>query len=138
MHALAHTLGALYDAHHGLLNAILMPYVLTANRPAISQRIERLARYLDLATPDFDGFLAWVLELRASLGIPHALNALNIDQQQASRVGQMSMNDPAAGGNPIVETYDTTTGIGRGVTYDVLHDRLFFLTNSAVIILQPS
>ena len=44
MHALAHPLGALYGAHHGLLNAILMPYVLKANRPVIEMRIQRLAR----------------------------------------------------------------------------------------------
>jgi hypothetical protein len=44
----------------------------------------------------------------------------------------------AAGGNPIVETYDTTTGDGRGVTYDILHDRVFLMTNTAFIILKPS
>lgn len=104
MHAIAHTLGALYGAHHGLLNAILMPYVLMANREAISPSIERLARYLDLATPNFDGFLAWVLQLRETLGIPHSLASLDIDESQAEKVGQMSFEDPSAGGNPIAFT----------------------------------
>ncbi|ABC32965.1 Alcohol dehydrogenase, class IV [Hahella chejuensis KCTC 2396] len=101
MHALAHPLGALYNAHHGLLNAILMPYVLKANREAIEERITRLVRYLDLSEPGFDGFLNWVLALRESLGIPHALSAIGIDDNDADRVGAMAVEDPSSGGNPV-------------------------------------
>ena len=101
MHALAHPLGALYDAHHGTLNAILMPYVLKANRCVIDIRIERLARVLDLTEPGFDGFLRWVLELRDQIGIPHSLAAIDIDDSDAKKVGGMAVEDPSAGGNPI-------------------------------------
>ncbi|RLU00748.1 iron-containing alcohol dehydrogenase [Ketobacter sp.] len=101
MHALAHSLGALYDAHHGMLNAILMPYVLQANRSAIEDRIVRLARYLNLEEASFAGFLQWILALRAQVGIPHGLSALGIDTTQATVVAAMSARDPAAGGNPI-------------------------------------
>lgn len=101
MHALAHPLGALYDAHHGTLNAILMPYVLKANRSAIKEKIDRLNRYLGLANSGFDGFLDWVVELRAQLGIPHALAAINIDDHDSETVGRMAVVDPSAGGNPI-------------------------------------
>jgi alcohol dehydrogenase class IV len=101
MHALAHPLGALYDAHHGTLNAILMPYVLKANRSAVEEKIDRLNRYLGLANSGFDGFLDWVVELRAQLGIPHALAAINIDDRDSETVGRMAVADPSAGGNPI-------------------------------------
>jgi len=101
MHALAHPLGALYDAHHGTLNAILMPYVLQANRGEIEQRIERLTRYMGLNKVGFDGFLDWVLQLRVQLGIPHTLTDIGIDLQQAETVGRMAHEDPSAGGNPI-------------------------------------
>ena len=101
MHALAHPLGALYDAHHGTLNAILMPYVLKANRSAIEEKTDRLNRYLGLAKGGFDGFLDWVVELRAQLGIPHALAAINIDDHDSETVGRMAVADPSAGGNPI-------------------------------------
>lgn len=101
MHALAHPLGALYDGHHGLLNAILMPYVLVANRSAIEDRIERLSRYLELDNSSFDGFLHWILSLREQLAIPHALNAMGIDTQRLTEVGKMASEDPSAGGNPI-------------------------------------
>ena len=101
MHALAHPLGALYNAHHGLLNAILMPYVLKANRSVIEERIERLARYLHLSEPGFDAFLSWILQLREQLGIPHSLAAIDIDDSDAATVGAMAAEDPCAGGNPI-------------------------------------
>jgi alcohol dehydrogenase class IV len=101
MHALAHPLGALYDAHHGMLNAILMPYVLKANRSAIEQRIERLASYLALPNSGFEGFLQWLLDLRAAIGIPHTLAEIEIDDGQAALIGTMAVEDPSAGGNPI-------------------------------------
>lgn len=101
MHALAHPLGALYDAHHGMLNAVLMPYVLQANRAAIDERIAALARYLGLPQPSFGAFLDWVLALREQIGIPHTLGALGIDAAQAGKVGAMAVADGSAGTNPI-------------------------------------
>jgi len=101
MHALAHPLGALYDAHHGMLNAILMPYVLRANESAIRERIELLARYLELAQPSFASFLEWVLTMRESLGIPHTLQDIGIDARDAAKIGEMAVADGSAGTNPI-------------------------------------
>jgi len=101
MHAIAHSLGAVYGAHHGLLNAILMPYVLKANRREIEERIERLSRYLNLADSSFEGFMNWVLEMRKKLEIPHSLSLINIDEKEAILIGEMSAIDPSAGGNPI-------------------------------------
>jgi hypothetical protein len=101
IHALAHPLGALYDAHHGTLNAVLMPYVLKANRSAIESRIERLGRYIGLSDTGFDSFMDWVLSLRAEINIPSTLSELGIDDQQSHRIGQMAVQDPSAGTNPI-------------------------------------
>jgi alcohol dehydrogenase class IV len=101
MHALAHPLGALYDAHHGTLNAILMPYVLKANRTAIDERITGLARYLDLPQPSFSAFLDWVLALREQIGIPARLAAIGIDDVQSDLIGRMAVADASAATNPI-------------------------------------
>ena len=90
MHALAHPLGALFNAHHGLLNAILMPYVLKANESAIADRLTDLSRYLHLENPGFDGFMQWVLTLRSDLNIPHTLEEIGIQDQQAALVGEMA------------------------------------------------
>lgn len=101
MHALAHPLGALYDAHHGTLNAILMPYVLKANRREIEQRITRLTQYMSLPETGFDGFMNWVLQMREQLTIPHTLAEIDIDDAKAEKIGKMAVEDPSAGGNPI-------------------------------------
>ncbi len=101
MHALAHPLGALYDAHHGLLNAILMPYVLERNRPAIENKMRHLARCLELKDTSFDGVLSWIIELRKSIGIQNELRAIGIDDSRATEIGVMATQDPSAGGNPI-------------------------------------
>jgi alcohol dehydrogenase class IV len=93
VHALAHPLGARYHKHHGLLNAILLPYLLVANRQAISQDIARLARYLELPQPDFDGFLDWVLQLREQLGIAHSLGEMGLDTDAADWVGEQALAD---------------------------------------------
>ena len=101
MHALAHSLGALYDSHHGLLNAILMPYVLQANRSAIETRIERLSRYLELSDPSFDGFMAWVIALRRALAIPSTLAEIGIGADQVVKISEMAVADPCGSDNPI-------------------------------------
>lgn len=106
MHALAHPLGALYDAHHGTLNAILMPYVLRANECAIGEPMVRLGRYLDLRQPGVGAVIDWVLDLRERLGIPHTLSEIGIDATQADKVGQMAVADPSSGSNPIAFAAD--------------------------------
>lgn len=100
MHALAHPIGALFNTHHGMTNAVVMPYVLQFNRPAIEERIERLARWLDIEA-GFDGFLAAVLELRARVGVPPTLAALGVNDQRTAELAIMAEQDPTAGGNPI-------------------------------------
>ncbi len=110
MHALAHPLGGVYDAHHGLLNAILMPYVLKANESAIADRFVRAARYLDI-DGGFDGFLEWVLDMRASLNIPEKLADIGIDTGKLEMIGEMAVKDPSAGGNPIQFSADQYSAI---------------------------
>lgn len=100
IHALAHPFGGLYDAHHGLLNGIIMPYVLKANRRKIEKDIARAAAYLGIKG-GFNGFLKWVLALRKEIGIPHALKDIGIDTKRLDEVAAMAVKDPSAGGNPI-------------------------------------
>ena len=113
VHALAHPIGAVFDTHHGLANAILLPYVLVRNREAIAERLEAAARYIGLADSSFDGFLNWVLDLRQSLNIPHSLAEINIPLDQADVIGVMAKNDPSDGGNPVQLTAVDYAGIYR-------------------------
>ena len=101
VHALAHPLGALYDKHHGLLNAIILPYVLQQNRPLIEHKLIYLARVLDLKEVSADGFMQWIRQLRNVLNIPDDLRSIGIDAAQSQRIGEMAVADPSAAGNPI-------------------------------------
>jgi alcohol dehydrogenase class IV len=90
MHALSHPIGALFGSHHGLTNAVLMPYVLAFNRPAIEERIVRLAGYVGLQRASFDAFLDWVVETRERLGIPHSLAELDVATESVERIALMA------------------------------------------------
>lgn len=101
VHAIAQSLGALYDLHHGLLNAILLPYVLQANESALTTQMDDLAVYLRLPVPGFTGVMEWVLQLREQIGIPHTLGAIGIDERDAELVGRMAFADGCSHTNPI-------------------------------------
>ncbi|MFL5496766.1 MAG: iron-containing alcohol dehydrogenase [Gemmatimonadales bacterium] len=103
IHALSHPFGGLYDAHHGTLNGIIMPYVVKANRRKIEKEIERAAAYLGIKG-GLNGFLKWILALRKEIGIPHTLAAIGIDTKRLDEVAAMAVKDPSAGGNPIAFT----------------------------------
>jgi alcohol dehydrogenase class IV len=100
MHALAHPIGAVFNTHHGMTNAVLMPYVLEANRSAIEPTIGRLAAYVEI-DGGFDGFLEHIISLRDSLGVPHRLVDLGVDESQVAMIADAAAVDPSAGGNPI-------------------------------------
>jgi len=109
IHSLSHPIGALYDTHHGMTNAVFMPYVLAFNREAIEARIERLAAYCGIEG-GFDGFAAAILKLREELKVPHTLSGLikdlDMDDARKGLIADMAIVDPTAGGNPLKLTRD--------------------------------
>lgn len=109
IHALSHTLGAVYDTHHGTTNAVIMPQVLRFNRPAIEKRIENAASYLGISgNGGFDAFLDDVLRMRASLDIPENLTALGLQPNGLHALTVAAVNDPTAEGNPVKMTLKNT------------------------------
>ena len=105
MHALAHSIGGLFDSHHGTLNAILMPYVLVTNRHKIEKDIEYLSMCLGLKST-FEAFLEWILSLREELNIPHKLSEIGLSKKAAPIVGKTAEKDPSASTNPIILSAD--------------------------------
>ena len=101
IHSLSHPIGAIYNTHHGLTNAVFMPYVLLRNKEAINEKIIDLSRYLNLSNPSFNTFLDWILDLRQSLSIPHTLKELIGDDTNFKKMSVMALNDPSTGSNPI-------------------------------------
>ncbi len=101
VHAIAHPVGSWFNTHHGLTNAVILPYVMTFNRSAIEGKTEVIARVLNLPAPGFDGFFDWVLKMRRDLGIPHPLADIGVSTDKAAIIGREAAIDPSAGGNPI-------------------------------------
>ena len=101
IHSLSHPVGALYNTHHGLTNAVFMPYVLKKNRNAIEDKLIALSRYIELSNQSFDGFMTWILNLRESLQIPHTLEELIHEDTKLEEMSAMALVDPTAGSNPI-------------------------------------
>jgi len=101
IHSLSHPVGALYNTHHGLTNAVFMPYVIKKNRDAIEDKLIALSRYIELSNQSFDGFMTWILNLRESLQIPHTLEELIHEDTKLEEMSAMALVDPTAGSNPI-------------------------------------
>jgi alcohol dehydrogenase class IV len=101
IHSLSHPVGAVYDTHHGLTNAVVMPYVMQFNRKAIEEKMTRLAAYLGLKNPGYQAVLDWVLALRKEIGIPHTLKDIGVGTDKLDSLAQEAFNDPSTGGNPV-------------------------------------
>ena len=100
IHSLSHPVNAQFNVHHGLSNAIFMPYVLTFNKDAIVDQIILICNYLNIEK-SFDGFINWIIELRKDLNIPHKLSEV-LDEKKfdLDKLSQMALDDPSTGGNP--------------------------------------
>jgi alcohol dehydrogenase class IV len=105
IHSLSHPVGAIYNTHHGMTNAVVMPPVLAFNRPAIEDRIAAAAAYLGISG-GFNGFYDYVLKLREELGVPDKLSALGVGTDRIDEMAEMAIVDPTAGGNPVELTLD--------------------------------
>jgi hypothetical protein len=101
VHAISHPVGAIYGVHHGLANAIVLPYGLRFNQAAIEHSVQRLGRVLGLTDPTFEGVMTWLLELRRALGIPNSLGEAGVPDGEAERVAAAAAIDPTAATNPI-------------------------------------
>ncbi|TWB61487.1 alcohol dehydrogenase [Rhizobium sp. ERR 922] len=112
IHALSHPIGAVYNTHHGMTNAVVMPAVLRFNRKAIEEKIACAAAYLGISG-GFDGFYDYVLKLRSELGVPESLSAMGIAPDRIDELSAMAIEDPSAGGNPVPMTLENTKALFR-------------------------
>ena len=101
IHSLSHPVGSVYATHHGLTNAVFMPYVLVYNRPAIEDTGARLARWLNLPGGSFSAVLDWILELRTRFDIPHTAADLGVEESRLEELAAMAAVDPTASTNPV-------------------------------------
>ena len=113
IHAVSHPVGALFHTHHGLTNAVVLPYVMQFNRDAIAGRMAPVAHALGLAEASYDAVLDWVLRFRERLGVPATLAELGADETAAEEVGRLGEVDPPAASNPVPVAAADLAGIYR-------------------------
>ena len=101
IHSLSHPVNAVNNIHHGLSNAIFMPYVFTFNKDVIEKKIIKICEYIELKDKTFDGFIEWILKLRKELNIPHKLSeVIKKEEFDVDRLSVMALEDPSTSGNP--------------------------------------
>ena len=101
IHSLSHPINALNNIHHGLSNAIFMPYVLTFNKDTIENRIINICKYLELKDQSFEGFINWILDLRKKLNLPHKLSeVIKPEDLDIEKLSKMALDDPSTSTNP--------------------------------------
>ena len=101
IHSLSHPVNALNNIHHGLSNAIFMPYVLTFNKDSIENKIINICKYLELKDQSFDGFINWILDLRKKLNLPHKLSEIiKKEDLNIEKLSKMALDDPSTSTNP--------------------------------------
>ena len=106
IHSLSHPVNSQFNLHHGLSNAIFMPYVLTFNKELIEKRIISICEYLNI-NKDFDSFLKWILDLRKDLNIPHKLSdVIEKNKIDINKLSLMALKDPSTATNPKKMTID--------------------------------
>ena len=100
IHSLSHPINSQFNIHHGLSNAIFMPYVLTFNKSEIENKIVSICDYLNIEK-NFDSFLKWILDLRKELNIPHKLSdVVEPKKINLEMLSKMALDDPSTSSNP--------------------------------------
>ena len=100
VHALSHMVGATYDTHHGLTNAVLLPAVLRYNRDAIADKVPAMCRAMDLPGRGFDDLYGGTVALLDRLDIPRGLADLGVEPDRAREIANKALADAAAATNP--------------------------------------
>lgn len=100
VHSLSHPVGARYNTHHGMTNAVYLPYVLAFNRPVIEEKLVRLGAFLGLGDSGYSAVFDWVLGFREFLGVPHTLADLGVGEADVAAIAKSAVADPSTGGNP--------------------------------------
>lgn len=109
-HAVSHSVGAIYNTHHGMTNAVVLPSVIAMNRPAITDRVSSIGNYLGIPG-GFSGFEAFVMDLRQALKVPEKLREMGVDSDRIDEMTGMALEDPSAGGNPVKMTRENTRAL---------------------------
>ena len=125
VHSIAHQLGGLFNTPHGLANSIILPYALRQNKSAIQDKMKKLCVFLDIENPSLDSFIAYIIDLRQTLGIPSNLSEAKISDDRADEIGVLAYADPSTASNAKKLEIEDLTVLFKAAhsgNYDLLKD----------------
>lgn len=100
VHSLAHPLSSLLDTHHGLANAINIPYGMQFNIQGFEHKFRRIAQALDLREQTGKAVVEYLFELNSKIGIPHHLKEIGVKQEHVETLADLAFADFAHPNNP--------------------------------------
>ena len=104
VHAISHMIGAEFNTHHGLTNAIILPVVLRFNLPGMDDKVRRMAEAMKLPDHSVNGFIDSVEVLLDEIAIPKSLGEIGVTVDCAERIAGKALRDSAARTNPRIAT----------------------------------
>ena len=104
VHAISHMVGAEYNTHHGLTNAIILPVVLRFNLPGMDDKVRRMAEAMKLPDHSVDGFISSIEKTLDEIAIPKSLSEIGVTADCAERIAGKALKDSAARTNPRIAT----------------------------------
>lgn len=117
VHATSHMIGAVFDTHHGLTNAVMLPSVLRFNKDAIVDKVPGMCHAMGLEQSSFEGFYNAITELLDELNIPDNLASLGVREESVADVANKTMSDLCLPTNPrVAELADVEALISRALT----------------------
>ena len=100
VHAISHMVGAEYNTHHGLTNAIILPTVMEYNLPGLEEKVQRMSEAMQFDDHSVKGFKENLNKMLDELNIPRGLNEIGVPEDSFKRIAKKSMLDQAYGQNP--------------------------------------
>ena len=100
VHSLAHPLSSLLDTHHGLANAVNLPYGMRFNIEGCEEKFRQMARKLDLGREDGEGVVSHLFELNERIGIPTRLRDIGVREEHLETLSDLAVADFAHPNNP--------------------------------------
>lgn len=100
VHSLAHPLSALLDTHHGLANAVNIPYGMKFNIAGFEDKFKRIARTLELKEESGDAVVKYLFDLNSKISIPHKLRDIQVKEEHLETLADLAFADFAHPNNP--------------------------------------
>lgn len=100
VHSLAHPLSALLDTHHGLANAVNIPYGMRFNIAGFEDKFRRMARTLELQEESGEAIVNYLFDLNSRIGIPHKLRDIGVKDEHVETLADLAFADFAHPNNP--------------------------------------